>query len=429
MMNLNLRPGSLKPAFASVLGGNLVAAGLSFLINVLLSRFLSVSEFGRINLIFSLVVTFFTIADFGFSNTTIIFYNRYKDKYLENPLYYLNTIYLRFWISVIIISAVLMHFFIRGYFNLSGNESFLILFVFIPFMIFRYLNSCNQAYGYWKKFNIQNILNKFLQMIAIFLGILVLYQLFGTQSKYQATLSGYALYPILLIVVSILMNKNHLHFRILKENKKQVITDLSQIAVPLGITNIFVIISMRFGYLATGKLLGSDALGIFSAANTLALVFPLITTSLMNVLLRETATRKHDFLGKILATQKRYAPFLLLFMVLSIFLSRYFILLIFGDNYAPAINVFRILLIPYIGGIFFTPLQSYFYSHQPKTIMILHFMQMLIVVLGSTYLINIYGLYGVSASIAVSRMAGWFYISISAKLTLLKQDRRDIHAD
>ncbi|MDP8321708.1 MAG: oligosaccharide flippase family protein, partial [Candidatus Stygibacter australis] len=133
MLNFNLRPGSLKPAFASVLAGNLVAAGLSFLINVLLSRFLSVSDFGRINLIFSLVVTFFTIADFGFSNTTIIFYNRYKDKYQENPLYYLNTIYLRYWISVIIISTVLIHFFIRGYFNLSGTESFLILFVFVPF--------------------------------------------------------------------------------------------------------------------------------------------------------------------------------------------------------------------------------------------------------------------------------------------------------
>ena len=418
MLNFNLRPGSLKPAFASVLAGNLVAAGLSFLINVLLSRFLSVSDFGRINLIFSLVVTFFTIADFGFSNTTIIFYNRYKDKYQENPLYYLNTIYLRYWISVIIISTVLIHFFIRGYFNLSGTESFLILFVFVPFMIFRYLNSCNQAYGYWKKFNIQNILNKFLQMGAIFLGVLVLYKLWGIQSKYQATLSGYAIYPILLIVISILMNHNYLHFRGLKDNKKQVITDLSRIAVPLGLTNIFVIISMRFGYLATDKLLGSDALGIFSAANTLALVFPLITTSLMNVLLRETATRKQDFLGKILATQKRYAPFLLIFMVLSIFLSRYFILLVFGDNYAQAISIFRILLIPYIGGIFFTPLQSYFYSHQAKTIMTLQFLQMLIVVAGSIILTRHFQLAGIAFAITLSRIAGWIYISVAAKRIL-----------
>jgi O-antigen/teichoic acid export membrane protein len=415
MMNIDPRKGSLKPAFTSVLAGNLVTAGLGFLISVLLSRFLSVADFGRINLMFSLVVTFFTIADFGFSNTTIIFYNRFKGKYPENPLYYLNSIYLRFWISVIVISTLIVYFFLRPYFNLNGTESFLILFVFIPFMIFRYLNSCNQAYGYWKQFNIQNIMNKFLQMSSIFLGILFFYRLSGIQDKYEATLSGYALYPVLLIVFSIILNYKYLHFRPLAENRKQVVSDLSKIAVPLGMTNIFVIISMRFGYLATDKLLGSDALGIFSAANTLALVFPLITTSLMNVLLRETATRKQEFLQKIIVNQKKYAPFLLLFLVMSIVLSRFFILLIFGENYAASVNIFRILLIPYIGGIFFTPLQSYFYSHQAKTVMTLQFLQMLIVVAGSIILTRYYQLTGIAFAITLSRIAGWIYISVAAK--------------
>ncbi len=412
----------LKLAFVSVFFGNMVAAGLSFVLNVLLSRFLTVAEFGRISLIFSLVVTFFTIADFGFSNTTIIFYNRFREKYPVNPLYYLNSIYIIFFGLISLLSAIVIYFFIHPYFQLRLYESFLIFFVFVPFMIFRYLNSCNQAYGKWTQFNILNISNKLIQLFAMFLGAYLFYKVLTICGKYQSILYGYTLYPILLLIVTFAFNFQYLHFSRDRDKANNVLKDLSRIAVPLGLTNIFIIISMRFGYLVAERVLGNEALGVFSAANTLALVFPLITTSLMNVLLRETATHKQDFLRKIINNQKRYAFFLLIFLALSIFLSRFFILFIFGDNYVDAVNIFRILLIPYIGGIFFTPLQSYFYSHQPKTIMSVQFMQMLIVIMGSIYLIKSYHLIGIAVAIALSRIAGWIYISISAMNTLKSEE-------
>lgn len=419
------RQSPLKLAFLSVFMGNMVTAGLSFFLNVLLSRMLSVSEFGKISLLFSLVITFFTISDFGFSNTTIIFYNRYKNSYQNNPLHYLNSIYLRFWLVVCLISVLVIVLFIRGYFELSNRESFLIFWVFIPFMLFRYLNSCNQAYGKWLNFNILNISNKLIQFLSIMGAIFILSYITGKFGRYNSALIGYAIYPILLLLLSLYMNHDFLHFKRPQKDKKQVFSDISKIALPLGMTNIFVIISMRFGYLATDKLLGSEALGIFSAANTLALVFPLITTSLMNVLLRETATRKQEFLSKIVNNQKRYAPYIVVILAAGILLSKTFILLIFGDKYIESISVFRILLIPYIGGIFFTPLQSYFYSHQAKTIMIVQFIQMMIVILGSIFLAGQFDLLGVALAIALSRIAGWIYISISA-MVILKKSKMDI---
>jgi O-antigen/teichoic acid export membrane protein len=418
----------LKAAFFSVFMGNMITAMLGFTLNVLLSRFLTVAEFGRISLIFSLVVTLFTIADFGFSNTVVIFYNKYRQIYSNNPLYYLNTIYLRFWLLISCSGGLIIYFFIRNYFGMNYMESTVIFLVFVPFMLFRYLNSCNQAYGRWLKFNILNILNKFLQIAAIFSGALVLYY-FAGKSRYISVLTGYAIYPFLLLIVSLIVNFRYLRFSVLKENKSSIIKDISRIAVPLGITNIFVIISMRFGYLATDKLLGSEALGIFAAANTLALVFPLITSSLMNVLLRETATRKHEFLAKIIASQKRYTPYLVMFLIAGIILSRPFIMLVFGENYAASANIFRILLVPYVGGIFFTPLQSYFYSHKAKTIMAVQFIQMAIVVTGSIFFTRFLGLTGIALAILISRLAGWIYISTAAGIILKSKAREQKSGD
>lgn len=415
----------LKAAFVSVLFGNLITAGLSFTLNVVLSRFLTVSEYGRISLIFSLVITFFTIADFGISNTTIIFYNRFKGKYIHNPLHYLNSYYLRFWLMILVLSGLIIFTLIRQYFNLSLYESIVIYSVFLPFMLFRYLNSCNQAHGKWLYFNILNISNKVLQFSAIFLGVLLFYTILGQYGRYQSVLYGYNIYPLLLLIISLIFNHGYLHFKRDVHGAQNVLKDLSKIALPLGLTNVFVIISMRFGYLATDKILGSEELGIFSAANTLALVFPLITTSLMNVLLRETATQKETFLKKIIANQKQYAPILLIFLFLAILLSKYFIVFIFGDKYIASIPIFRILLIPYIGGIFFTPLQSYFYSHRPKTIMTVQFMQMLVIICGSLIFINIYGLIGVALSIMLSRIAVWIYISFSAHSIIRQSESND----
>ncbi|MCF7918812.1 MAG: oligosaccharide flippase family protein [Candidatus Cloacimonetes bacterium] len=429
MKKFHLPESPIKRAFVSVFFGNMITAGLSFLLNVLLSRFLTVAEFGKISLIFSLVITFFTIADFGFSNTTIIFYNRYREKYRINPLHYLNTIYFRFWAVISLLSVPLILIFIRPYFQLGYYESLLILFVFVPFMVFYYLNSCNQAKGRWLQFNLLNVSNKLLQIIAIFLSVLIFYTILGIQSRYQSVLWGYNLYPILLLIICFAFNYHFLHFARAKDTSQNSLADLGKIALPLGITNIFVIISMRFGYLVTEKVLGSEELGIFSAANTLALVFPLITTSLMNVLLRETATRKQDFLRKIITHQKKYALWLLLILTMSIFGSRFFILTIFGENYAGSIDIFRILLIPYIGGIFFTPLQSYFYSHQPKTIMTVQGMQMLIVIIGSILLIRYYGLTGVALAITLSRVAGWIYIFSTALVTLKNEKPEVKNAD
>lgn len=398
----------MKKILFSVISSNFIAAGLGFLIKVILARFLNISYFGRINLIFTIVVMMFTIADFGICNSFVIFYNRTKDKIKYDPIYYFNSIYIKYLFIIFILSipAILV---IKSVYNFSLKEILVILTVFYFFLVFRYLNSINQAKGKWLTFNLLNIFNNFSKLICFAISALLFYYSFHYFTKYQSILAGYFGYAFLLIIISFLVNRKYIKSNSEKIEQKYV-KELKSILIPIGLANVFIIVTMRFGDLIIAKVLGNSKLGIYSAANTLALVFPLITSSIMNVFLKEAAGKKKQFLAKILMYQKKYFGILILILVLVIIFSKYFILFLFGSEYNEAINIFRILIIAYIGGIFFTPMESYFYGNKQKIILWMKLTQMLIVVIGSIILIDYLGLYGVATVVVLSRIFGWFYI-------------------
>ena len=338
----------LKKTLISVFVSNSIGAGLGFLINLILARFLSVENFGKVNLIFTLVVILFTITDFGFCNTVVIFYNRKKKDAVVNPIFFLNSIYIKFLFVIYAISIPIVLFF-KFYFNLSVNESIIIYIIFALFLIYRYLNSINQAKGNWLRYNLLNIFNNLCKLICFFTFTIFLYFVFHLLSKYDSVLFGYGTYAVIIIIVSLIVNRENIKFSFRNVENKAYFKEFLSIIIPLGLANIFIIITMRFGNLIIEKKLGSSYLGIYSAANTLALVFPLITTSIMNVLLREASGKKEDFLEKGIRNQKKYLLLLIIILIVSILLSKYFVVILFGNKYVDSINIFRILLIPYIG--------------------------------------------------------------------------------
>jgi O-antigen/teichoic acid export membrane protein len=90
--------------------------------------------------------------------------------------------------------------------------------------------------------------------------------------------------------------------------------------------------------------------------------------------------------------------------------------MLFGTRYAESVGIFRILMLPYLGGVFFTPLESYFYAREPMTILGLKLWQTMVVAVGSLAMIGWLHLYGVALSILLSRVTGWIFIYVrSAK--------------
>lgn len=397
----------MRKAVISVFLSNLTGAGLGFLVNVALARLLDISSFGRINLLFSLITIMYTVADFGFSNCLVIYYNRQRDTVAADALQKVNRFYLRFLAGVSLLGLLLLPVGATLY-RLSGTESAVVFLSFLLFSMYRYMTSLHQALGDWRRFNLLTVLNNVLKFAVVLSAVALSGRLLPELGPYRAALWGYLLYSALLFAACLVMTRSVLGLA--QQFSPGERKEFLGLLYPIGIAGVFIIVTMRFDTLLIEKYLGSEQLGIYAAANTLALVFPLITGSLMNVLIRESAGDKENYLVKVMANQRRYLLALGAILVAAWLLSAPVIGLLFGEGYLASVQVFRILLIAYIGGIFFTPMESYFYSNQSKTILYLKFFQMLAVVSLSVALIGRFGLLGVAASIVVSRVLGWIYI-------------------
>lgn len=397
----------MRKAVVGVFLSNLTGAGLGFLVSVALARLLDIASFGRINLLFSLIAILYTVADFGFSNCLVIYYNRHREAAGDDALHRVNRFYLRFLAGVSLLGLAILPVCGRIY-RLSGTESVIVFASFLLFSMYRYMTSLHQAKGDWSRFNLLTVLNNVLKFAVVLTAIAAAGRLHPLWGAYRAALWGYLLYSTILFAVCVLFTRKLLRFagRFSAGERKEFL----ELLYPIGIAGVFIIVTMRFDSLVIEKYLGSGQLGIYAAANTLALVFPLITGSLMNVLIRESAGDKESYLVRVMANQRKYLLALAGVLVAAWLLSAPVIGLLFGDAYLASVRVFRILLIAYIGGIFFTPLESYFYANRSGTVLFLKFFQMLAVVALAPALIGPFELEGVAASIVISRVLGWIYI-------------------
>lgn len=401
----------MRKAFFSVAASNLAGAGLGFLINVLLARLLDVASFGRINLVFSLIMIFYTVTEFGFGNSAVIFYNRHRDDKGADSISVVNFIYLRFLLLVTVLSFLVMLFLSKLY-ALSSLEITVVFVSFVMFGAYRYLCAIHQAVGNWAQFNILTLSNNILKALCIAIALVVLSVWLGIENYYNSVIYGYIVYSVLLLLIALIATKS---FMVLPKNvNKDEIKEYIKILTPIGIAGVFIIITMRFDSLIIEKWLGSGPLGIYSAANSLAMVFPIITGSLMNVVLRESAGDKALFLEKVLTNQKKYLMTLLLVMATSYILSDFIIGVLFGSTYADAVAIFKVLLIAYIGGVFFTPLESYFYANHPNVILAMRFVQMITLILLSVSLIGKFGILGIAYSVVLTRIIAWVFFYIKS---------------
>ena len=401
----------MQKTIFGVLVSNFTGAGIGFLLNIILARLLSVEEYGRINLVLTMIIVLFTVFEFGFTNSTVVFYNKFKEKYSDIEAF-INKLYFNYllFISLPIIGLVLV---LKYFYNLTIVETSVIIVNVLIFSIYRYILAIYQAKAEWKIYNILNIMNNVIKLIILVVFLTVTYCFTNDTNQYDTVLFAYIVSALLLLLISFVVSKP---FKKLRFDKNiSILSDFKKIILPIGISNIFIIISMRADVFFIENYLGSEQLGIYVAANSLALVFPLITSSLMNVFIQKSSNEKSDFLKKILQTQKKYIPYLILILVASMLITEPLFLILFGENYIASVDIFRILLIAYIGGIFFTPLESYFYSHSQKVILYIRFIQMLFIIIGIWIALEFFTLGSVAIVIVLSRVIGWVILYANVK--------------
>lgn len=360
--------------------------------------------------IFSLVYVLANIANFGFDNALVISYNQSVKH--GSALECVNSLYLRF-LALAVIASIPVLLIIKRAYSLTVTELIVTFISFSCFSIYRYMLAIQQATGAWRAFNMLLLGNNVLKFIVITCGVLLIGAWLQLYPLYPLLMASYALYSVALCVIAVAMTSSHL--KMPSSRNRQQEKEFCAILFPLGISSLLVVVSMRFDSFIIQRFLGPADLAIYSAANTLAFVFPLVTVSIMNVILKEAAAQGELILPRILAAQKRYLPLLGIVFILSWFGAEQLINQLFGARYTTAVSVFQILLIPYLGGIYFTPLESFFYAHEPRSILVLKSLQMLLVVLGSILLIRNFSINGVAVAIALSRATGWAYLGYKCR--------------
>ena len=231
----------MKKTLFSVIASNFIGSGLGFLINIMIARLLSVAEYGRINLIFSFVIILFSLFEFNIGNSMVIFYKKFEKIYGKDSkelIFFVNKTFLKFiklsFLFVAMVLSGLYHFY-----DLSYLEVVIILINFYMFLLYRYFTTIHQAVGRWKSFNILNILNNVVKSIVF---VIVFFTIGYYLDLYNTFLIGYGLFSIIVFIISLMMTWQYLKLPDINFSYKYDRL-FNGIIVPLGISNIFILIS------------------------------------------------------------------------------------------------------------------------------------------------------------------------------------------
>jgi len=402
----------MKKAIILVTLFNFLGAGVTFGINIILARVFPYEIFGRINLLFSYNAILIILFMFGFCNSMVVFYNKNKTAELDKSL--LNSItnwYLKYLIYVFPLFCLIVYG-LYYYYKFSLLEMMFLLTSTLFSAIYTFFASYYQALGKWNKYNFMNISFNILKGIIVVLGALMLTFLFKVHLSYELFLKLYIIYAFILLVFGVFCSFSIIGF---KSDSKYSVKDFKKLVLPIGFANIIIGLSMRLDNIIIERFLGDKQVAIYAAANTLALVFPLITGSIMGVLMKEISKDSLFYLKKIIDFQKRYFIYLLGVIVLVVLLSPYLIRLFFGIKYINSIPIFQLLIVTYIASVFFTPIESYFYNEDAKMVFVVKLLQLIIFVGFSLVLVQKFALQGVAASVFITRVGAWILFYVLAR--------------
>jgi len=402
----------MKKNILSVIFSNFMGAGLGFLLNIILARILDVESYGAISLILSFVIVLYTLLDFGFNTTQVVFYNKNKNSYGSAVLLgVIKTLYVKWFINVSLLSIAAIYL-LSFIYNLSNLEMLCVCSGYIFYSLYRFDVSTFQALGEWKKYNTLNILNNIIKLSAIMLCVGWAWLFYQSDNLYEPVLFGYLLYSILLFVISYFYQKEDKPVQPLSSELNRKLTkSFFKILRPLGASSAVVIIIMRVDVFVVEHFMTLGDLAVYFAASSLALIFPVITGSLLSVFIQKAAQSDISYLRILVKQQIKVAKYLPIIFVIFTLLTPYIFALVYPIDYQKGTTIFTILLLAHIGGMAFSPIESYFYAHKPSVIFKLKLFQLGITITLQLLLVNPLGLNGIAIAILMSRVIGWCYIS------------------
>ena len=392
-----------------VLSGNIIAQGIGFLTIIIISRDLGPEQYG----IFSLLLAIFTVAvqvsDFGVSTSYV--------KYVSENLSKAKEIFVTVILSKVILSLLVVTTlycssgFLSDFFFQTREYQGVIEIIAIAILfhaLFGVIVNHFQAVQNFKIFAYLNIFHNFLKLLSV----IIIAFAFPQEKHLEYFILIYAFAVVILILAISL--KNYRLFRYIKQFNFTYFIQIYKLGFWVFLSSLAVMIIMRLDIMMLQKMSTSSEAGYYSVAMNLAMIFPLITASLVTTLLPKMDqflknNTVKEYVKRVLAKTKYVIAVLIIMELLSPFVIK----LLFGEQYVESISVFQILLIAFTFGIIINPISLVMYSiNKAYLLTIMNWVQLPLNYFGNLLLIPIWQADGAAINTIILRILGGLYIMV-----------------
>jgi O-antigen/teichoic acid export membrane protein len=382
---------------------NFISVGLGFFNALIIAKYLNLQDYGS----YTVLVTFASIAsvfsDLGLSNTFVVYTNKFKDK-TKAILQFYNFIW-KFKNYIILVCAIISSFVV---FYIGSTKilelSFIILFPFI-LVTNTILNYQNQVLNNWSRYGLINASMNFFRLVGLFL--LLFLNVFNVDTLMIILLTSGFLQMFILLY----LNKQYFKPHDIASTKSIV-----KLTKSFFILNCITIVASKSDIIIGEFLFNPKQLGLYSNAFVLASFFPVISSSLNQVLIRNSSI---DILKKInKAINVKTVVFLFLMISLIWLFSDIVFRLFFNNKYDDSIILFKLLATIHSFGILFSPYESYFTNTNQNFLIKLKSIQTIILLITPFLFYNYLNWYSLIFGVLLSRLVGWTILSVKARKEL-----------
>lgn len=370
-----------------VLTGNIFAASLGFISVLIITRTLSVSDFGLFNIAISIILIGPRLAALGMDTSMIKFASSYLSagKTKEATQTLRTTVIMQITASLILAIAIfsiapILAQKVFRYHNLTPLIR-LAAFGVLFFSLLNYLKSVLYTYQLFKKCVVLQ-----LWIDATRLSAVVILMLFLKKGVFAAV--GIFAFSFL---IGILLGTRQITLKLFSERKpvKNLLTKLISFSKWTFISIVCKRPLFHVGIFMLAKMLGSEAAGIYGLAFSLTYIFPVVIVSLWSVLLPEVSRFKEmSQFEKYIKNALKISLYLCIAIIPFLFLSRKIILFFFGYRYINSVVVFNWLLLSYASITIGSAIRSALYSlHKPQIMAFVDLFSLLAMIFGCYLLI------------------------------------------
>lgn len=310
---------------------------LIFFATIYSARYLGVENFGILSLAIAFTGIFVVFADLGLSTLTIREVSR--KKYLKSK-YLANFILFKIFLAILTIFFTFIAVSILYY----PYQVRLIIYVMTLSMILNsfavLISSIFQAYEKMEYLSIGTFISSALVLLGIMLAIYFHFEVLAFAIVYLVTNTILFIFYISIYIWKFSLPSLELDMSFWKENIK--------LALPFGVTGVFVTIYYWIDTVMLSAMVGNDAVGLYNAAYRLVLVL-LFVPSIFNMVIFPLMSQFYLTSRKSLkiAYKKYFKYMAILGIPLGfgiVLLAKKIVILIFGGEYIGSVIAFQILV-------------------------------------------------------------------------------------